>query len=237
MFATEPPATAPLSALDRRTLLKTGILGLGVAGAPLAAQSGGQGFSHGVASGEPAAERVLLWTRFVGAQDTALEFEVSETLDFSRVAAGGSVTARAENDWCCKAWAEGLEPGRWYYFRFTAPDGSHSDVGRTKTLPVGATDKFRMAVFSCSNIGFGWFNAYAHAAADGDFDCALHLGDYFYEYGPGTYPSNEEAQSGRVLFPAREIVSLADYRLRYATYRRDPDLRRLHQLFPMIAGW
>ena len=237
MFATEPPAAAPLSALNRRTLLKTGILGLGVAGAPLAAQSGGQGFSHGVASGEPAAERVLLWTRFVGAQDTALEFEVSETLDFSRVAAGGSVTARAENDWCCKAWAEGLEPGRWYYYRFTAPDGSHSDVGRTKTLPVGKTDKFRMAVFSCSNIGFGWFNAYAHAAADGDFDCALHLGDYFYEYGPGTYPSNEEAQSGRVLFPAHEIVSLADYRMRYATYRRDPDLRRLHQLFPMIAGW
>ena len=237
MFATEPPAAAPLSALNRRTLLKTGILGLGVAGAPLAAQSGGQGFSHGVASGEPAAERVLLWTRFVGAQDTALEFEVSETLDFSRVAAGGFVTARAENDWCCKAWAEGLEPGRWYYYRFTAPDGSHSDVGRTKTLPVGATDKFRMAVFSCSNLGFGWFNAYAHAAADGDFDCALHLGDYFYEYGPGTYPSNEEAQSGRVLFPAHEIVSLADYRMRYATYRRDPDLRRLHQLFPMIAGW
>ena len=237
MFATEPPAAAPLSALDRRSLLKTGILGLGVAGAPLAAQPGGKGFSHGVASGEPAAERVLLWTRFVGAQDTALEFEVSETLDFARPAAGGSVTASADHDWCAKAWAEGLEPGRWYYYRFTAPDGSHSDVGRTKTLPVGATDKFRMAVFSCSNLGFGWFNAYAHAAADGDFDCALHLGDYFYEYGPGTYPSNEETQSGRVLFPAHEIVSLADYRLRYATYRRDPDLRRLHQLFPMIAGW
>ena len=237
MFATEPPAAAPLSALDRRALLKGGILGLGVAGAPLAAQSSGEGFSHGVASGEPAADRVLLWTRFVGAQDTKLEFAVSETLDFSRVAAGGSITARPDNDWCCKAWAEGLEPGRWYYYRFTAPDGSHSDIGRTKTLPVGKTDKFRMAVFSCSNIGFGWFNAYAHAAADGDFDCALHLGDYFYEYGPGTYPATEQAQPGRVLFPAHEIVTLADYRTRYATYRRDPDLRRLHQLYPMIAGW
>ncbi|MEN8859214.1 alkaline phosphatase D family protein [Qipengyuania flava] len=237
MFATEPPAAAPLSALDRRTLLKGGILGLGVAGAPLAAQSSGEGFSHGVASGEPAADRVLLWTRFVGAQDTKLEFAVSETLDFSRVAAGGSITARPENDWCCKAWAEGLEPGRWYYYRFTAPDGSHSDIGRTKTLPVGKTDKFRVAVFSCSNIGFGWFNAYAHAAADGDFDCALHLGDYFYEYGPGTYPGTEQAQPGRELFPAHEIVTLADYRTRYATYRRDPDLRRLHQLYPMIAGW
>ena len=237
MFATEPPAAAPLSALDRRTLLKGGILGLGVAGAPLAAQPGGAGFSHGVASGEPAADRVLLWTRFVGTQDTKLEFAVSETLDFSRVAAGGSITARPDNDWCCKAWAEGLEPGRWYYYRFTASDGSHSDIGRTKTLPVGKTDKFRMAVFSCSNIGFGWFNAYAHAAADGDFDCALHLGDYFYEYGPGTYPATEQAQPGRVLFPAHEIVTLADYRTRYATYRRDPDLRRLHQLYPMIAGW
>ena len=237
MYATEPPAAAPLSALDRRTLLKGGILGLGVAGAPLAAQPGGAGFSHGVASGEPAADRVLLWTRFVGAQDTKLEFAVSETLDFSRVAAGGSITARPDNDWCCKAWAEGLEPGRWYYYRFTAPDGSHSDIGRTKTLPVGKTDKFRMAVFSCSNIGFGWFNAYAHAAADGDFDCALHLGDYFYEYGPGTYPGTEQAQPGRGLFPAHEIVTLADYRTRYATYRRDADLRRLHQLYPMIAGW
>ncbi len=236
MFATEPPAAARMPALDRRTLLKGGLLGLGAAGAPLAAQSSVKGFTHGVASGEPGPDRVLLWTRHVGAQDTALEFELSESLDFTNVAAGGTAVASADNDWCCKAWADGLEPGRWYYYRFTAPDGSQSDVGRTKTLPVGSTDTFRMAAFSCSNIGFGWFNAYAHAAADGNFDCTLHLGDYFYEYGPGNYPDrNQAARKG--LLPAHEIVALADYRARYALYREDADLRRLHQLYPMISGW
>ena len=238
MIATEPPAAARMPAFDRRSLLKGGILAGGLAGSPLAARldPASAGFTHGVASGEPGPDRVLLWTRHVAGQDTRLEFEVSGSLDFSTVSAGGSVTASADNDWCCKAWADGLEPGRWYYYRFTAPDGSHSDIGRTKTLPVGATDRFRMAVFSCSNIGFGWFNAYAHAAADGDFDCALHLGDYFYEYGPDTYPDRGQA-ARKGLLPAHEIVALADYRTRYDQYRSDADLRRLHQLFPMIAGW
>lgn len=239
MSTIELPAAAALTPLDRRTLLKGGLLAGGLAGAPLSAQiqAGVGGFTHGVASGEPGPNRVLLWTRFVGTQDTPVEFALSDSIEFTRTLGGGSVTASADNDWCCKAWADGLEPGRWYYYRFTAPDGSHSDIGRTKTLPVGATDKFRMAVFSCSNIGFGWFNAYAHAAADGEFDCALHLGDYFYEYGPGTYPSSEQAEPGRVLFPDHETVALADYRARFATYRRDPDLRRLHQLYPMISIW
>ena len=238
MIATEPPAAARMPALDRRTLLKGGILAGGLVGAPLSAQipAGAAGFTHGVASGEPGATRVLLWTRHAAGQDTRLDFEVSESLDFTNTAAGGSVTASADNDWCCKAWAEGLEPGRWYYYRFTAPDGTHSDVGRTKTLPVGATNRFRMAAFSCSNIGFGWFNAYAHAAADDGFDCTLHLGDYFYEYGPDTYPDRDQA-ARKGLLPAHEIVALADYRARYAQYRSDADLRRLHQLFPMISGW
>ena len=239
MIATEPPAAAGIPALDRRSLLKGGMLGAGLVGAPLSARlnSGASGFTHGIASGEPGPDRVLLWTRYAATQDTRLDFQVSDSIDFATAASGGSVTASADNDWCCKAWAEGLEPGRWYYYRFIAPDGSHSDIGRTRTLPDGKTDTFRMAVFSCSNIGFGWFNAYAHAAADGEFDCALHLGDYFYEYGPGTYPSNAEAQPGRMLFPASETVALSDYRLRYATYRADADLRRLHQLYPMISGW
>lgn len=237
MSATEPPASAPLSVLDRRTLLKGGVLGIGLASSPLAAQQPGRGFTHGVASGEPGANRVLVWTRFVADQDTSLDFELSETMDFARKVAGGTITASAEHDWCGKAFAEGLEPSRSYYYRFTAPDGSQSDIGRTRTLPEGKTDRFRMAVFSCSNIGFGWFNAYAHAAAAGDFDCVFHLGDYFYEYPPGTYPSTGETAPGRSIWPPRELVALADYRARYAAYRRDPDLRRLHQLFPMIAVW
>lgn len=237
MTATEPPASPKLPALDRRSLLKAGLLGSGMLAVPLSASQPGRGFTHGVASGEPGPDRVLLWTRFQADQDTPLEFEVSDSVDFTRKIAGGSIAARAESDWCCKTFAEGLEPAQSYYFRFIAPDGSISDIGRTRTLPEGPADRFRMAVFSCANIGFGWFNAYAHAAADGNFDCVLHLGDYFYEYAPGTYPSTDETVSGRSVWPSHELVALADYRERYAAYRQDPDLRRLHQLFPMIAVW
>ena len=237
MTATEPPASPKLPALDRRSLLKAGLLGSGMLATPLSASQPGRGFTHGVASGEPGPDRVLLWTRFQADQDTPLKFEVSDSVDFTRKIAGGSIAARAENDWCCKTFAEGLEPAQSYYFRFIAPDGSISDIGRTRTLPEGPADRFRMAVFSCANIGFGWFNAYAHAAADGNFDCVLHLGDYFYEYAPGTYPSTDETVSGRSVWPSHELVALADYRERYAAYRQDPDLRRLHQLFPMIAVW
>ena len=234
----QAPVAAPLVPLDRRALLKGGMLGVGLAAAaPLGAQAIGGGFTSGVASGEPAANSVLLWTRYVAANDTSLRWEVAESLDFARPIAGGTVTATPQRDFCCKPVATGLAPARWYYFRFIAPDGTISDVGRTKTLPQGPTDMFRMAVFSCSNIGFGWFDAYAHAAAADAFDCTFHLGDYFYEYQPGTYPSLDEAVPGRGVQPANELVALADYRARYAQYRRDPDLRRLHQLYPMIAVW
>jgi alkaline phosphatase D len=110
-------------------------------------------------------------------------------------------------------------------------------VGRTRTLPEGAVASFRIGLFSCSNMGFGWFNAYAHAAARRDIDLMVHVGDYLYEYQQGRYPQADEALPGRLLAPATEILSLADYRLRFAAYRADPDLQRLHRLFPMVAMW
>ena len=235
MIATEPPAAAPLLPLDRRALLKGGLLGAGLAAAPLSAQIAERGFTSGVASGEPGANSVLLWTRFAGVAETKLRWEVADSLDFTKVVTGGDIVASPERDFCCKPVAAGLAPSSWYYFRFIAPDGTTSDIGRTRTLPQGKTERFRMAVFSCTNIGFGWFNAYAHAADADAFDCTFHLGDYFYEYAPGTYPSEKESQ--RPVEPTHELVALADYRARYAQYRRDPDLRRLHQLYPMIAVW
>ena len=240
MSFTEPPESPKLAPLDRRTLLKGGLLGAGLAGAPLAAQipERQKGFTHGVASGEPGADRVLLWTRYAGGQETSLTWQVLTADANMRVVAEGPVAASPENDFCAKAWANGLEPGRWYHYRFVAPDGSMSDLGRTRTLPEGPTVRWRMAVFSCSNIGFGWFNAYRHAAEANEFDCALHLGDYFYEYPQGSYPSQREFLDGRApLDPASETVALADYRARFAQYRSDGDLQRLHQLYPMIAGW
>ena len=237
MSLTEPPASPKLTPLDRRSLLKGGAFGGGLLATPLAAQrsSGATGFTHGVASGEPGQTRVLLWTRYVHLQDTVLTWQVLTPDANLRVVAEGQVTASPDNDFCAKAWADGLDPGQWYYFRFIAPDGSMSDLGRTRTLPQGPTPNWKMAVFSCSNIGFGWFNAYRHAADSNEFDCALHLGDYFYEYPSGTYPSASE--TARSVLPETEAVSLAQYRARYALYREDRDLQRLHQLYPMISGW
>ena len=239
MIKNEPahPPARPAAALTRRGLFTLAGASAAIAATPLSARTFGSGFTHSVASGEPQANSVLLWTRFVGEAATKLEWQVSEAQDFAKVVAEGEVTASAERDWCVKPVAKGLEPDRWYYYRFAAPDGSMSPVGRTRTLPQGKVDAFKLAVFSCSNFGFGWFNAYAHAAEANEFDLALHLGDYIYEYGEGTYPSAGQANIARGLVPDHEIVALTDYRQRYATYRNDPDLQRIHQVMPMIAVW
>lgn len=225
--------------IDRRSLLRLGTFGLGALAVPGAAQMiAARGFTHNVASGEPGADSVMLWTRYVPSGGAArLDWQVAETADFARIAAGGSVTAEADHDYCVKPVAGGLAPGRWYFFRFVDRSGRHSPVGRTRTLPEGPTARFKLAVFSCSNLPFGWFNAYAHAAERDDIDLMVHLGDYLYEYGRGTYPSAADALAGRVIAPVGEIVHLADYRLRHAAYRVDPDLQRLHQLFPMVMMW
>ena len=204
---------------------------------PATARTFGKGFTHSVASGEPHANSVLLWTRYVGDAETTLDWQISESAEFANVIAEGEVSASPARDYCAKATASGLMPDRWYFYRFTAPDGTHSPVGRTRTLPAGPTSKFKLAVFSCSNFGFGYFNSYAHAAETNDCDLAVHLGDYIYEYGEGTYPSAGQRHPDRDLAFDDEIVALADYRLRYATYRADQDLQRLHQVLPMIAIW
>ncbi|ALE17689.1 Alkaline phosphatase [Altererythrobacter epoxidivorans] len=239
MIKNDPPQThaRPSLPLSRRGLFQLGAASAALAAAPQAARGFGSGFTHGVASGEPGPDKVMLWTRYVTEEDTALLWQVSENEDFSEIVAEGSALAKAENDWCAKSWADGLRGGRWYYYRFTAPDGGLSEIGRTRTLPEGDVASFRMAVFSCSNFGFGYFNAYAHAALANDVELALHLGDYIYEYNRGNYPSPQQAHPDRMLFPENEIVTLADYRVRYATYRADPDLRRIHQVLPMISIW
>lgn len=231
----EAADNAPLLTANRRSALKLGLLGLTGLGAPALAQ-GARGFTHGVASGEPGPTQVLLWTRYLADQDTVLKWEVSSDGEFSRVVAQGDCTASPANDCCAKAWAKGLAPSQWYYYRFISPSGEKSQVGRTRTLPVGKVPRFKIAVFSCSNYGFGWFNAYGHACEAGDFDLALHLGDYFYEYARGTYPSERQTVPQR-LGPLTEAVTLAQYRERFATYRADPDLQRLHQLYPTVTVW
>ncbi len=241
MFKTDTaaqPAASP-TALTRRNLFTLAGATAAMAATPLAARSFGTGFTHGVASGEPATDKVMLWTRYVSDAPAYLAWEMSESEDFATLVAEGSTgkPAGPDSDFCTKSWADGLMPGRWYFYRFIAPDGTKSPIGRTRTLPEAGVQKFRMAVFSCSNYGFGWFNAYGHAVEANDCDLAVHLGDYIYEYGGDNYPNPGQGVAERVLEPANEIVTLTDYRLRYATYRADPDCQRLHQVLPMIAVW
>jgi len=227
----------PASSITRRGVFALAGAGAAIAAAPAKAHGFGTGFTHSVASGEPHANSVLLWTRFVSDAEVTLEWQVAEDAEFKRIASQGRVEASPDRDHCAKTMANGLTPDRWYFYRFIAPGGATSPTGRTRTLPEGPSARFRMAVFSCSNFGFGWFNAYAHAAEANDVDLAVHLGDYIYEYGAGTYPSGDQRHPDRSLLPDDEIIALADYRLRYASYRADPDLQRLHQVLPMIAVW
>ncbi|ATQ45067.1 alkaline phosphatase D family protein [Caulobacter mirabilis] len=230
--------------LPRRGLLLAGTLGLGALASPGGAAVArdlltARGFTHGVASGEPGPRSMLLWTRYVAASGDAarLTVEVSETQDFRRIVVGGSVTASPDRDWTARLTIQGLQPGRWCYYRFIAPDGLISPVGRTRTLPVGRVEQFGLGVFSCSNLPYGWFNAYAHASARDDLHLMVHNGDYIYEYPRGRYPDAEKAIKDRLIEPANETILLADYRLRYASYRADADLQRLHRLFPMVSRW
>ncbi|MFT4057537.1 MAG: alkaline phosphatase D family protein, partial [Novosphingobium sp.] len=222
--------------LDRRLLLAAGTFGLAALSTPGIAQIlTARGFTHGVASGEPAAGSVLLWTRYVGSGETTLRCEVAEDAAFTKVTGGGEVVASPAHDCCAKLTVTGLAPGKWYFYRFIAPDGTKSETGRTRTLPVGDVSRFGIALFSCANLPFGWFNAYAHAARRDDLDLIVHVGDYYYEYDYGHYP--DKPMPGRPIEPLNETVTLADYRLRLASYRLDPDLRALHRNFPMVAQW
>ena len=150
------------------------------------------------------------------------------------VVARGSATAAPERDWTVKVDPAGLEPGTRYWYAFSAL-GHDTTPGRTRTLPVGATPHLRIAFASCSNYNFGFFNAYGLIAERDDLDLVLHLGDYIYEYANGEYGDGTEL--GRVPEPLHEIVSLADYRLRYASYRNDPDLQEVHARHPFVTVW
>ncbi|MFE9375847.1 alkaline phosphatase D family protein [Streptomyces sp. NPDC006855] len=209
--------------------------------------AGAPAFLHGVASGDPLPDGVLLWTRVTpepGAEpgsgagpDTPVRWEVAEDREFARIAANGVTVASAASDHTVKADVRGLRPATAYYFRFTAGDGVRSAVGRTRTAPAAdaTTAGLRFGVVSCANWEAGWFSAYRHLAARPDLDAVLHLGDYLYEYGTGEYTTRGTAV--REHRPAHEILDLADYRTRHGHYKTDDDLQALHAAHPVIAIW
>ena len=223
--------------LTRRTILEGGLAGLGLFALPFAARAAAPAFTHGVASGDPKQTRVTLWTRYLPADggQARVRVEVARDPAFRDRVGTRTGIASPANDHTVKIAATGLAPGRWYHYRFVGPDGSTSPVGRTRTLPARGSDPFRIAVLSCANMDFGYFNAYAHVAKRTDIDLVLHLGDYIYEWGNGAHSLAALALKDRVSRPANETVTLDDYRTRYAWYRADPDLAEMHRMFPVIS--
>ena len=188
-------------------------------------------FAHGVASGDPLADGVVLWTRVSpsGPGPVDVRWQVATTPELETVVAEGDTEAAGEHDFTVKVDVRGLEPGTTYYYRFETA-GRFSPVGRTGTAPGGSPERIRMGVVSCACWPHGFFNAYRHLA-ERDVDVVLHLGDYIYEDGDGW----EEA--GRVHEPRHRLRTLADYRARHAQYKTDRDLQELHRRHPMVAVW
>jgi len=197
-------------------------------------------FTHGVASGDPLSDRVILWTRVTAeSQNDSIDdivWQVASDRQFKSIKASGLVSTSAARDYTVKVDATGLAPNTRYFYRFLL-NGAESPIGSTKTLPRDGVAPFRLGVASCSNYPQGYFHAYRDMA-NSDLDLVLHLGDYLYEYHKGRY-SNPIAEDtlGRSVTPDHEILTVDDYRQRYALYRSDPDLQAVHAAHPFICVW
>lgn len=231
----------------RRTLIRGIAAGslLPLLGANLLGCSGGGGngprteatFNHGIASGDPLTDRVIIWTRVTPERPAPVrvEWELATDPDFSDIVGAGRGNTDDTVDYTVKVDVEGLEPGQTYYYRFRVRDRL-SPVGTTRTLPVGSVAAVSFAVLSCSNYPAGYFNVYREVSQL-ELDAVLHLGDYIYEYARDGYASQRAEEFGRVSEPAEEILSLADYRVRYGQYRTDADLQAAHAAHPFIVVW
>ncbi|MBI4264154.1 MAG: alkaline phosphatase D family protein [Acidobacteria bacterium] len=193
-------------------------------------------FRHGVASGDPLTDRVVLWTRVTPRASAPVDvrWRIATDAALEQAVASGTVPTAADRDFTVKVDAGGLQPGRRYFYAFEV-GGERSPVGQTKTLPSGAVDRLRLASVCCSNYPAGYFNVYRCLANRPDLDAVVHLGDYIYEFENGVYGDGTDLL--RIPEPRREAVTLSDYRIRYATYRTDPDLQEAHRLHPFIVVW
>lgn len=197
-------------------------------------------FNHGVASGDPLSDALIIWTRVQTQQPTAnIAWELASDQSFKNIIRSGIQSTDKSRDYTIKIDVQELQPNTEYFYRFLAHD-TLSPVGRAKTLAIGNTvEQLKMVVVSCSNYPTGYFNAYSDAAKQDNIDVVLHLGDYIYEYPMGGYATEKAHEIGRQLASdnSKEIISLSDYRKRYAIYRTDKGLQALHAAAPFIVVW
>lgn len=188
-------------------------------------------FYHGVASGDPLADRVIIWTRVTTTDPSeSVKWRIATDTGMINAIDSGVVVTNASKDYTVKVDVMGLQANTFYYYEFES-DGMLSVRGRTKTAPKGDVDSLRFAIVSCSSFDHGYFNAYNRITSRNDISAVIHLGDYYYEYANGDYGS------ARTPMPANEITTLSDYRMRHSHYKLDQDLMRVHQQYPFICVW
>jgi alkaline phosphatase D len=195
-------------------------------------------FLLGVASGDPMPTGVTLWTRLapdptqplggMGGQRVVVSWEVAHDDRFTRIIRRGTATATPELAYSVHVDVDGLEPNRWYFYRFTSGP-STSEIGRTRTAPAAkVVTPLKLAFVSCQHYEQGLYTAYQHLARE-DEDLVIHLGDYIYEGGP---------TAGLVRRHSSPLcMTISDYRLRYAQYKTDEHLRAAHAARPWILTW
>ncbi|MBX3444954.1 MAG: alkaline phosphatase D family protein [Planctomyces sp.] len=231
--------------ISRRLFLACGSA---LATVPWLARSAGAGerprfdsdpFTLGVASGDPDAGGVVLWTRLApapldphGGMPPAIvdvDWQIAEDDAMRNVVAFGTTAATPQLGHSVHVEVDGLKSDRWYWYRFRCGD-AESPIGRTRTLPApdALPDQLRFAFASCQHYEQGLFTAYEQMARD-ELDLVIHLGDYIYEY---------RGADGRVRkHVGEEIRSLSDYRVRHAQYRSDPLLHEMHARCPWFVTW
>ncbi len=192
-------------------------------------------FYHGVASGDPLSDAVIIWTRITLddiSGNVDVNWKICTDTELNNIVQAGVFSTNEDRDYTVKIDVQGLDPNTTYYYGFSY-DGMSSMTGRTRTAPVGDMERLRFGVVTCSNFGQGYFSAYSRLADRNDLHAVIHMGDYYYEYGTSTnaIPGRED------LCPTNEILTLSDYRIRHGFYKLDFDLRRIHQQHPMIITW
>ncbi|MBL8538183.1 MAG: alkaline phosphatase D family protein [Hyphomonadaceae bacterium] len=202
------------------------------------AYSGAVAFNHGVASGDPGRDRVVIWTRVSPEQPgpVPVRWIVARNRELTDVVKTGVVETSEARDYTVKADVTGLRSGAPYFYGFRA-GAAESPVGRTRTLPRGRVDAMKLAIVSCASYPHGFFNAYKALSERDDLDAVVHLGDYIYEYGLSGYGGETAIQLGRVPSPEVECTRLEDYRARHAQYKTQSELQAAHAMAPWIVVW
>lgn len=231
--------------MSQKGLTRRGALAFASAAAACSAQdietppyAGSVGFNHGVASGDPGANRVVIWTRVSPEQPgpVPVRWIVARNRELTDVVKTGVIETSEARDYTVKADVTGLRAGAPYFYGFRA-GAAESAIGKTRTLPRGTVRELKLAVVSCASFSHGFFNAYEALAQRDDVDAVIHLGDYIYEYGLSGYGGDVALQLGRVPSPEVECIHLEDYRARHAQYKTQSELQAAHAIAPWIVVW